>query len=150
MSEPVGYNALDHFIYIVTWDNITFKLEGAQDGDFISVVFDNDSVTGAEGAQGDVQWSQRVPSMGTVIFTGQWGADSNGKINQVHKDQIAGRPPKKMQVKRINDTENTLLHDTTSCRVGKGADKVVGSVANPRAWTFKVGGLSEEEVTAPV
>ncbi len=150
MEDPITYNALDHFIYIVTYDGITFKLEGAQDGDFITVTYDNDSVTGAEGAQGDVQWSQRIPSLGTVVFTGQWGSDSNGKMNQVHKDQISGNFPQKMQIKRINDSENVLLYDTSSCRVMKGADLGLGSVAAPRAWSFKVGGLSEEEVTAPV
>jgi len=149
MTVPKNYDALNHFIYITTFDDVTFSLEGEQDGDFLSIVFDNDSITGAEGAKGDVQWSQRQPSLGTIVFTGQWGSDFNQKLNQVHKDQIAGNPPKKLQVKRISGTENTLIYDTGSCRIMKTADQAIGSVANPRAWSIKVGKLTEEEVAAP-
>ncbi len=149
MAEPIPYNALDHYLYLTTYDDVTFRLEGAQDGDFINVAYSNDVMSFTEGAQGDVQPSQRVATLGTITFTGQWGSDFNSKLNQVFKDQQKSLFLKKAQVKRINDAENTLVWDSKGAWLVKPADMALGSEASPRAWAITVKGLTAEETTAP-
>lgn len=149
MAEPINYNALDHFLYLTDDEGITFRAEGAQDGDYISVVFDNDTMSFSEGAQGDVQPSQRVASLGTITFTGQWGSDSNSKFNYVFNRQQSSLYMRKAQIKRINTTENVLVWDSTGVWITKSADWTVGSEASPRAWAFKVKGLKAAETLAP-
>lgn len=149
MADPINYNALDHFIYLTTYNDITFKLDGAQDGDFISIVFDNDTMTFSEGSQGDVQPSQRVASLATWTSTSQWGAETNSRLQQVFKDQQSGNYLKKAELKRISSTENTLIATSTGAYLTKPADYAIGSEASPRSWPLKTKGTKFEEVLAP-
>jgi hypothetical protein len=149
MGEPVNYNALDHYLYLTTHDDITFRVEGAQDGDFLSVVYDNDTMTFSEGAQGDVQPSQRVASLATILFTGQWGSSSNKKLAYVFNDQQNSLYLKKAQIKRINTTENVVVWDSKGAWLMKTADWAVGSEASPRAWSVKTKRTKEAETEAP-
>ncbi len=149
MGEPVNFNALDHYLYLTTHDDITFRIEGAQDGDFLSVVYDNDTMSFSEGAQGDVQPSQRVASLGMITFTGQWGSDSNKKFAFVFNSQQQSLYLKKAQIKRINTTENVVVWDSQGAWLVKTADWTVGSEASARAWAVKVKRLKEAETEAP-
>ena len=149
MADPINYNALDHYLYLTTHDDVTFRAEGAQDGDFLTVAFDNDTMTFSEGAQGDVQGSQRKASLGMITFTGQWGSKTNNNFNYVFNNQQKSLYLKKAQIKRINENENVTVWDSTGAWLVKPADWSAGSVANPRAWSVKVKGLEAKETEAP-
>ena len=150
MAFNKNYSALDHKIYLTTDEGTTFALEGAIDGDFITVEYDNDSVNAVEGAQGNVQFSQRKNSLGTVSFSGQWGAVTNENLNYVFARQQKGYFIEKLQVKRINELENTLIHDAQRAMIQKPPTNTMGPTASDKSWPFKVEGLTYEEQTAPV
>jgi hypothetical protein len=150
MADPLNYNALDHYLYLTTHDDKTFRIEGAQDGDFLAVTYDNDTMSFAEGAQGDVQASQRVASLGSFLFTGQWGSASNKNFAYVFNDQNKNSLfLKKAQIKRINSSGSVVVWNSKKAWLVKTADWTIGSQASPRAWTIKVSGLEEVETEAP-
>lgn len=145
----IPYQAADHALYITTHDDITFSFQGEPDGDFIVVSYDNDTVTAQEGAKGDVQYSQRVASLGTIVATCQWQSLSNENLNKVFKDQQNSLFMKRAEVKRISNTENTTVCTSLEPMIMKTPDYGLGTTAADRAWSFKVKNLTFEETTAP-
>lgn len=145
-----NYSALDTFIYITTHNDITFRLEGAADGDFITVDLDNDTVISVEGAQGDVQHSQHKSSLGTVGWVGQWGSTTNKYLNWCFNRQQEGNYLKKLEVKKINQTENVTLHAGDKPMIMKPATNTLGTQAANRNWSFKVENLTYGDELAPV
>jgi len=146
-SKP--YNAIDHALYLTTFNDITFIAQGEPDADFIAVSFVNDAVTASEGAKGDVQFSQRVASLGTIVFTCQWGSPTNDNLNQVFFDQQAGNILKKAEIKRISNTENIVVWTSVNPKITKIPDYTTGVTASDRGWNFMVEKLTAGEKLAP-
>lgn len=144
------YNADSHIPYLTDYNGITFALDGQADGDSFLATYDNDALSTIVGASGDVQFSQVVASLGTVTRTGQWGAASNKILNKVFKDQQKGKPPQKLEFKRISEDENVLVMTCSRCGIQKIPDYTVGVTAQNRAWAFKLEKMSFEEVQDPV
>jgi hypothetical protein len=145
----LAYDADAHKLYITTYDDKTFQVEGEPDGDFFLATYDNEAVTASEGAKGDVQFSQRIASLGTVTSTSQWGSDTNKVLNQVFKDQQKGNHPKKVELKRITDTENVLVLTCSRAMIGKTPDYGIGVEAADRPWGFKLEKMKFDETQAP-
>lgn len=143
------YNAVDHALYLTTFDNITFVAQGEPDADFIAVSFVNDAVTAVEGAKGDVQFSQRVASLGTIIFTCQWGSPTNDNLNQVFSDQQNGDNLLKAEIKRISNTENVIVWTSINPKITKIPDYATGVSASNREWNFMVERLTAGEKVNP-
>lgn len=143
------YDANSHVAYLTTYDDVTFALEGDADGDNFAADYDNDAITSIEGSRGDVQFSQVIASLGTVTKTMQWGSASNKILNQVFKDQQSGNPPKKLELKRINDDENVLVLTSSRCVIQKVPTYTTGTAAQNRAWAFKLEKMSFDEVQDP-
>lgn len=147
-SKP--YNASNHALYLTTFDDITFVAQGEPDADFIAVSYVNDAVTSSEGAKGDVQFSERIASLGLIVFTCQWGSVSNENLNQVFADQQEGNILKKAEVKRISNSENIVIWTSINPKLVKPADYTIGTAASNRGWNFSVERLKAGERTAPV
>lgn len=145
----LAYDANSHVLYLTDYDGVTFALDGNADGDNFLASYDNDAVTGIEGSQGDVQFSQVIASLGTVTKTAQWGAVSNKILNKVFKDQQKGRTPQKLELKRINDNENVLVMTSSRCMIQKTPDYTIGTAAQNRGWAFKLEKMAFEEVQDP-
>ena len=143
------YNAIDHALYLTTFNGITFVAQGEPDLDFIAVSYVNDATTASEGAKGDVQFSQRVASLGTIVFTCQWGSPTNDNLNQVFEDQQAGNIMLKAEVKRISNTENTVVWTSINPKITKIPDYATGVEASNRGWNFMVERLKAGEKLAP-
>ncbi len=144
------YFSQDHFLYLTTYDDITFSLQGKPDGDFLQVDYDNDTITVAEGADGEPQWSQRVASVGTFIATIQWGADTMDKMHKVFEDQQKGFYLKRAELKRITNTENVTVCTSQEPKILKLPTYTIGTVAADRPMSIKVSKLKFEEVVDPV
>ncbi len=142
------FDANSHVLYLTTYDDITFAIGGDADGDNFLATYDNASVTKVEGAKGDVQFSQRIASSGTVTKTVQWGADSNKILNQVFKDQQKGNTPKKLELKKINENQNVLVMTSSRCVIEKIPDLTTGVTAQNRGWAFGLEKMSFPEVQA--
>jgi hypothetical protein len=143
------YNAKDHALYLTTYDGITFVGQGEPDADFIAVTYVNDSTTAAEGAKGDVQFSQRIASLGNILFTCQWGSPTNDNLNQVYADQQKGNYLQSAEVKRISNTENITVWSAINPKIVKPADYTVGIAVADRGWNFLVEKLTPGEKLAP-
>ncbi|MBU2645887.1 DUF3277 family protein [bacterium] len=144
------YNSVDHALYVTTYDDITFAVQGKPDGDYIAVTYDNDAIQAVAGVDGDVQFSQIKASLGTITATNQWGSPWNANMNHCFRNQQAGNYLKKLEVKRISASENTTIWSTGRPMIVKTPDYSIGSKANDRAWAFKVENLVPGEFTAPV
>ena len=145
----IPYDALSHSLYVVTHDGVTHVAEGEPDGDFFLASYDNDSVTGQEGAKGDVQFSQRIASLGTITSTMQWGAATNKTFNKIFQDQQKGLYPQSATLKRITATENITVISSLRFMIGKTPDYGIGVEAANRAWGLKVERMKFEEVQDP-
>lgn len=143
------YNAIDHALYLTTFDGVTFIAQGEPDADFIAVTYVNDSTTATEGAKGDVQFSQRKASLGSIVFTCQWQSPTNDNLNQVFDDQQIGSYLKKAEVKRISNTENITIWSSINPKIVKRADYSLGTTVADRGWSFLVEKLTAGEKLAP-
>jgi len=143
------FDAGSHTAYVTTFDDKTFALEGEPDGDAYNATFDNDAVGAIEGAKEDVQFSLRGASLGTFTKTMQWGADTNKILNQVFKDQKAGNFAKRVEIKRINQSENVLVLTCARAVITKIPDLVFGVAAADRPWAFKLEKMEFPETQAP-
>ena len=148
MSTAI-FNAIDHGMYFTTFDDVTFVGQGEPDADFISATFVNDTVTSTEGVKGDVQHSIRKARMGEITFTCQWGSDTNKILNQVYKDQDESNYMKRIDVKRISNTENTTVITGIKPVIVKRPDYTLGSEAADRAWVIRVENMDLVETQAP-
>lgn len=144
------YNAVDHALYLTTFDDVTFIAQGEPDADFIAVTFVNDSSTATEGAKGDVQFSQRIASLGNIAFTCQWGSSTNETLNQVFADQQNGSFLKSAKIKRISETENVVVWECVNPKIVKRADYTIGIAPADRAWNFLAEKLTPGERSSPV
>jgi hypothetical protein len=147
--STIAYNALDHAVYITDYQDFTFAGQGEPDGDYIAATFVNDTVTSTEGVKGDVQDSIRVGEMGEITVTSQWGSDLNKILTQVYKDQKSSNFMKRLDVKRISNTENTTILTGLNPKIVKIPDYTLGSEAADRAWVIRVHKMDMVEVQAP-
>jgi len=143
------YSALDHALYLTTFDDITFVCQGDADGDFLAVSYVNDSSAAIEGAKGDVQFTERVASLGLIVFTCQWGSPTNDNLNQVFIDQQAGKIMKVAEIKRISNTENIVIWTSINPKIAKVPDYTIGTTVADRAWNFMVERMLPGEKLAP-
>lgn len=146
------YNSLDHKVYFTFNDNGTSKTfagQGEPDADFISVTYDNEAVQAMEGAKGDVQFSQKKASLGSLSASFQWGSSTNDNLNYVFRNQQKGMYLEKVEVKRITDVENVIVWTSSRAMIAKIPDYSVGSQANDRSWDIKLEGLFPGEFTTP-
>lgn len=143
------YSTADHALYLTTYDGVTFKMEGEPDSDFIVVTSVNDSTTAVEGAKGDVQFSLRKTGLGSIVATCQWGSPTNDNLNQVFADQQSGNYLKSAEVKRISNSENTVIWSSVNPKIVKRADYSLGTTVADRAWSFLVEKLTPGEKVAP-
>ncbi len=145
----LSYDAANHFFYLTSYDDITFALGGAPDGDFFTVTYANDATSSAEGAQGDVQFSQRVASLGNVTYTSQWGAETNKILNQVFKDQQKGLYMQTAELKRISNIENVTVLTCSRAMIQKVPDYTIGTESSDRGWTFALEKMTFKELQTP-
>lgn len=146
----IPYSATDHALYITTYDDITFALQGEPNADFINIEFVNDQVTSSEGAKGDVQDSIRKAEMARITASCQWGSDFNKIMNQLNEDQKNGNYAKRAEVKRISNTENTTIFTSINPKVVKLPNWTVGTEAADRAYILNVhnGVMNEKQAPA--
>jgi hypothetical protein len=128
------YASLDHIVYITTYDDKVFPLQGKPDADYILIEFQNEPVDAVEGVDGDVQYSLRTAKMANWTMTNQWGADWNDYMNQAHEDQASGNYLKKIELKRINQTTNISIAEGQRPMIKKIPNYQLGAKAADRAW----------------
>lgn len=143
------YNALDHALYLTTFDGTTFVGQGEPDADFIAVSYVNDASTAIEGAKGDVQFSQRIASLGLFVFTCQWGSPTNDNLNQVFADQQAGNFLQSIELKKISNTENVTIWSAVNPKIVKVPDYATGIAPADRGWNFLGEKLTPGERVTP-
>ncbi len=147
MSDKV-YAMDEHTFYVTNHDDKTVAFNGGDD-DYISVAFENVSVTGEESAKGAVQWNRRVTRKGTITVSLQWGSNENDILNQMFFDQSEGNLLKSSSVKRITQTENTTLYSTVGrLFIQKIPDDSLGAEGGSRIWIFDVEKMTADERTA--
>lgn len=143
------YSAINHSLYITTSDGFSFRLQGEPDADFIAVSFVNDATTASEGAKGDVQFSQRVASLGTIVFTCQWGSPTNDNLNQVFSDQQNGTYLTDIKVVSDRTGTNITIWSGLRPKIVKIPDYTTGITGADRGWSFMVEKLTAGEKVNP-
>ena len=156
MAATETYDALSHNLVITTTAGITFFAEGAQDGDYITVEYENDMITASEGAHGDIQFSQRKASLGTISFNNHWGSITNKNFNYLFDQQqvIAATGVDAAVITRMEVQKGggEVVWTAEKSVIQKPAGYTIGSEASPREWSFKVSQLKvgPDAIVAPV
>jgi|GEM_PF-2838751 len=143
------YASQDHITYITTYDDKVFPIQGKPNGDYVLIEFPEDSVSDEEGVDGDVQYSVRVAEKANWTLTNQWGSDWNEIMNQAFSDQKEGNYLKKIELKRVNLTENVSIAEGQRPMIKKIPNYQIGSKPADRAWMIVAEKTKMKEKQSP-
>ncbi len=135
--ETKSYDARD---IIITWGEV--ELEGATDGTFVVIEYDEDAVKKHTGAQGDVTVTISANDGGSVTWTGNQGTPTHDRLSAIaalQRKKGVGLIKKPILVKHTNG--NTLVVGPEAW-IKKVPKTEFGAEHNPREWIFDIAHLN--------
>lgn len=130
--EPKSYDARD---IIITWGEIS--LEGAGDGDIVTIAYNADNVTLTAGAQGFMVATVSANNSGRVTWSASQATPVNDRLSVIaalQRRKGIGLIKKTMQVRHTNGT--TLARGLAW--IVKVPDTAFGDEHQNRSWMFEL------------
>lgn len=135
-QNTAQYDARD---VTVTWGEI--ELDGASEGDFVTITYDEDAVKKTVGAQGYVVATINANDGGKITWTGSQGTPTHDRLSAIaalQRRKGAGLVKKPIMVRHNNGTTIALGAEAWIMKV---PDTTFGAEHKDREWGFDIAHL---------